>query len=508
MEKLLEMKEICKSFGTNNVLKNVQFDLFAGEVHALIGENGAGKSTLMKILMGMYKKDSGSLSVLGSDEAYTNPDQALKAGVAMIHQELNPIPDMSVAENIFLGKEKRKWIFTSKKEQEKESKRYLDMLGIDLEPSVLMRELSVSEMQMVEIAKALSYGARIIIMDEPTSAITEAEVEKLFQNIKMLKEQGTGIIYISHKMDELFEISDRITVLRDGQYVFSKKTKDLCPNDLIKAMVGREITEIYPESKSKIGEVILKVKHASRKGEFKKIDFELRKGEKLGIAGLMGAGRTELMMAVFGAAKLEEGEIEIGGVPVRIQSPKDAIRQKIALVTEDRKRYGLNLTASVEDNAVSVIESSLSKFGFYRRKLGRKAAEEMISRMNTKVTGMDQIVGSLSGGNMQKVVLSKWLLNDPDIIIFDEPTRGIDVGAKVEIYNLMNELKKQGIAVMFVSSEMPEVMGIADRIIVMCDGRITGEVSAREATQDEILTMATSFENKSIKETEGGSKNE
>ena len=245
MEKLLEMKEICKSFGTNNVLKNVQFDLFAGEVHALIGENGAGKSTLMKILMGMYKKDSGSLSVLGSDEAYTNPDQALKAGVAMIHQELNPIPDMSVAENIFLGKEKRKWIFTSKKEQEKESKRYLDMLGIDLEPSVLMRELSVSEMQMVEIAKALSYGARIIIMDEPTSAIT-----------KMLKEQGTGIIYISHKMDELFEISDRITVLRDGQYVFSKKTKDLCPNDLIKAMVGREITEIYPESKSKIGEVI------------------------------------------------------------------------------------------------------------------------------------------------------------------------------------------------------------------------------------------------------------
>lgn len=227
MEKLLEMKEICKSFGTNNVLKNVQFDLFAGEVHALIGENGAGKSTLMKILMGMYKKDSGSLSVLGSDEAYTNPDQALKAGVAMIHQELNPIPDMSVAENIFLGKEKRKWIFTSKKEQEKESKRYLDMLGIDLEPSVLMRELSVSEMQMVEIAKALSYGARIIIMDEPTSAITEAEVEKLFQNIKMLKEQGTGIIYISHKMDELFEISDRITVLRDGQYVFSKKTRGI-----------------------------------------------------------------------------------------------------------------------------------------------------------------------------------------------------------------------------------------------------------------------------------------
>lgn len=452
MEKLLEMKEICKSFGTNNVLKNVQFDLFAGEVHALIGENGAGKSTLMKILMGMYKKDSGSLSVLGSDEAYTNPDQALKAGVAMIHQELNPIPDMSVAENIFLGKEKRKWIFTSKKEQEKESKRYLDMLGIDLEPSVLMRELSVSEMQMVEIAKALSYGARIIIMDEPTSAITEAEVEKLFQNIKMLKEQGTGIIYISHKMDELFEISDRITVLRDGQYVFSKKTKDLCPNDLIKAMVGREITEIYPESKSKIGEVILKVKHASRKGE-----------------------------------------IEIGGVPVRIQSPKDAIRQKIALVTEDRKRYGLNLTASVEDNAVSVIESSLSKFGFYRRKLGRKAAEEMISRMNTKVTGMDQIVGSLSGGNMQKVVLSKWLLNDPDIIIFDEPTRGIDVGAKAEIYKIIEELACKGKGIIIISSEMPELIGLSQRIIVLHEGEQTGELRGKEMTQENIMTLASGY---------------
>ena len=298
---------------------------------------------------------------------------------------------------------------------------------------------------------------------------------------------------MDNKMDELFEISDRITVLRDGQYVFSKKTKDLCPNDLIKAMVGREITEIYPESKSKIGEVILKVKHASRKGEFKKIDFELRKGEKLGIAGLMGAGRTELMMAVFGAAKLEEGEIEIGGVPVRIQSPKDAIRQKIALVTEDRKRYGLNLTASVEDNAVSVIESSLSKFGFYRRKLGRKAAEEMISRMNTKVTGMDQIVGSLSGGNMQKVVLSKWLLNDPDIIIFDEPTRGIDVGAKAEIYKIIEELACKGKGIIIISSEMPELIGLSQRIIVLHEGEQTGELRGKEMTQENIMTLASGY---------------
>ena len=493
MEKLLEMKNICKSFGTNRVLKNVQFDLFNGEVHALIGENGAGKSTLMKILMGMYKKDSGSLSVMGSDEAYANPDQALKAGVAMIHQELNPIPDMSVAENIFLGKEKRKWIFVDKKEQEKEAKKYLDMLGVELDPSVLMRELSVSEMQMVEIAKALSYGAKIIIMDEPTSAITESEVEKLFQNIKMLKEKGTGIIYISHKMDELFKISDRITVLRDGQYVFSKETKKLQANDLIKAMVGREITEIYPESKSKIGEVILKVKHASRKGEFKEVDFELRAGEKLGIAGLMGAGRTELMMAVFGAAKLAEGEIEIKGNVVKIKSPKDAIRQKIALVTEDRKRYGLNLSASVEDNAVSVIEGSLSKFGFYNKKAGKKAASEMIGRMNTKITGMDQIVGSLSGGNMQKVVLAKWLLNDPDIIIFDEPTRGIDVGAKAEIYKIIEELACKGKGIIIISSEMPELIGLSQRIVVLHEGEQTGELRDKEMTQENIMALASGY---------------
>lgn len=493
MEKLLEMKNICKSFGTNRVLKNVQFDLFAGEVHALIGENGAGKSTLMKILMGMYKKDSGSLSVMGSDEAYANPDQALKAGVAMIHQELNPIPDMSVAENIFLGKEKRKWIFVDKKEQEKEAEKYLDMLGVELDPSALMRDLSVSEMQMVEIAKALSYGARIIIMDEPTSAITEAEVEKLFQNIRMLKEKGTGIIYISHKMDELFKISDRITVLRDGQYVFSKETEKLQANDLIKAMVGREITEIYPESKSRVGEVILKVKHASRKGEFKKIDFELHSGEKLGIAGLMGAGRTELVMAVFGAAKLAEGEIEIKGNVVKIKSPKDAIRHKIALVTEDRKRYGLNLSASVEDNAVSVIEGSLSKFGFYNKKAGKKAAAEMIGRMNTKITGMDQTVGSLSGGNMQKVVLAKWLLNDPDIIIFDEPTRGIDVGAKAEIYKIIEELACRGKGIIIISSEMPELIGLSQRIIVLHEGEQTGELRDKEMTQENIMALASGY---------------
>ena len=495
MEKvLLNMKAISKTFGSVQALKEVSLDLYAGEVLALMGENGAGKSTLMNILSGSLQPTKGEIYLKGEKVTVPGPIAAKKLGISKIHQELQIVPEMSVAENIFLGRwMKKKGGSVDFKTMAAEARKYLEMLDVHVDPATKLKDLRIGEQQLVEIAKAISLNSEIIIMDEPTSAITEAEVEKLFQNIKMLKEQGTGIIYISHKMDELFEISDRITVLRDGQYVFSKKTKDLCPNDLIKAMVGREITEIYPESKSKIGEVILKVKHASRKGEFKKIDFELRKGEKLGIAGLMGAGRTELMMAVFGAAKLEEGEIEIGGVPVRIQSPKDAIRQKIALVTEDRKRYGLNLTASVEDNAVSVIESSLSKFGFYRRKLGRKAAEEMISRMNTKVTGMDQIVGSLSGGNMQKVVLSKWLLNDPDIIIFDEPTRGIDVGAKAEIYKIIEELACKGKGIIIISSEMPELIGLSQRIIVLHEGEQTGELRGKEMTQENIMTLASGY---------------
>ena len=317
MEKLLEMKEICKSFGTNNVLKNVQFDLFAGEVHALIGENGAGKSTLMKILMGMYKKDSGSLSVLGSDEAYTNPDQALKAGVAMIHQELNPIPDMSVAENIFLGKEKRKWIFTSKKEQEKESKRYLDMLGIDLEPSVLMRELSVSEMQMVEIAKALSYGARIIIMDEPTSAISEKEAEKLFTIIRKLRSEGKGIIYITHRMEEIFQITDRVTVMRDGKIIGTKETKDATTDWVTNSMLGKEVDKELDKKDRKTGEVLLDVKGLTKANIFQNISFQVHRGEIVVLSGLVGAGRTEVMRAIFGIDPYDSGEITFKGEPIK-----------------------------------------------------------------------------------------------------------------------------------------------------------------------------------------------
>lgn len=498
MSQLLEMEDVNKSFGTNHVLRNVRFDLHSGEVHALIGENGAGKSTLMKILMGIYDADSGEVKISGEKVVFSDPSQALHMGVAMIHQELNPIPDMSIAENIFMGKEKKKGFFSDKKSQEKEASLYMEMLGLDLSPSTLMRNLDVSQMQMVEIAKTLSYGAKIIIMDEPTSAITDSEVEKLFQNIRKLKSQGIGIIYISHKMDELFEISDRITVLRDGRYVLTSDTGDITPQELIRAMVGREINEIYPEHKSEIGKTLLSVKNAGRAGEFKNISFDLHRGEKLGIAGLMGAGRTELVMALFGAERLTEGTVEIEGKEVHIRSPRDAINHKMALVTEDRKYYGLNLMASVEDNIVSVIEKNISKGGFYNRGKGRKYAEDMVGKLDVKVTGVKQIVKSLSGGNQQKVVLAKWLLNDPDIIIFDEPTRGIDVGAKTEIYRMIEDLACQGKGIVIISSEMPELIGLSHRMIVLHEGKMTGKLKKEEMSQENIMTLASGYSKEEI----------
>lgn len=498
MELLLSMQDINKSFGTNRVLQNVRFELRKGEVHALIGENGAGKSTLMKILMGIYSADSGKVRIFDKEKTFLSPSQALHAGVAMIHQELNPIMEMSVAENIFMGKEIKRGSFVDKRNQEEKAAACLRMLGVEIPPGTLMKDLNVSEMQMVEIAKALSYGARIMIMDEPTSAITDSEVEKLFSNIRKLKEQGVGIIYISHKMDELFEISDRITVLRDGQYVMTSDTKDITSRQLIQAMVGREINEIYPEHKSTIGETILSVKNAGRTGEFKNISFELHKGEKLGVAGLMGAGRTELVMALFGAVRLTEGGIEVNGKPVNIRSPKDAVSHKLALVTEDRKLYGLNLIGTVGDNIVSVVEKKFAKGGFYNRRKCSSLAEDMVKRLSIKVTGIKQIVGSLSGGNQQKAVLAKWLLNEPDIIIFDEPTRGIDVGAKTEIYKMIEELACEGKGIIIISSEMPELIGLSHRMIVLHEGEMTGELKEKEMTQENIMTLASGYRKEEV----------
>lgn len=490
MVPLLKMQNISKTFGTNKVLDHVQFDLMPGEVHALIGENGAGKSTLMKILMGIYEADEGTVEMEGKKVFFPNPSKALEAGIAMIHQELNPILDMSVAENIFTGKEIRKHGFVDKKAQEEEATHYLEELGVTISPATLMRKLSVSEIQMVEIAKTLSWGARIIIMDEPTSAITESEVGKLFDNIRMLTKKGIGIIYISHKMDELFEISDRITVLRDGTYISTSDTAEITPRELIRRMVGRDITEIYPEHRSKIGEKVLSVKDVSRTGEFSNISFELHRGEKLGIAGLMGAGRTELVMALFGANRLDSGSIEIDGKAVQMKSPGDAIAHKMALISEDRKFYGLNLIGSVEDNIVSIIEGKISRFGFFDKRKSRELTDDMIGKLRIKTSSPKQLVKNLSGGNQQKVVLAKWLLDDPDILIFDEPTRGIDVGAKAEIYKIIEELACEGKAIIIISSEMPELIGLSHRMIVMHEGEKTGELSGEEMTQERIMTLA------------------
>jgi len=491
MEKLLQMSHVDKAFAQNKVLQDVEFNLYPGEVHALIGENGAGKSTLMKILMGVYQADGGTIVVKGREQMFHTPTQALNAGIAMIHQELSPIPDLSIAENIFVGRELHKWGIVDQKKQHKLAIRYLEQLGVSLNPATLMRNLSVSELQMVEISKTISYGARIIIMDEPTSAITETEVQKLFASIRYLQSQGIGIIYISHKMDELFEISQRITVLRDGRRVGTVNTPDITRRQIISMMVGRELSDIYPHHGNHPGKPVLSVEHLTRKGCFRDVSFQLRQGEKLGIAGLMGAGRTELVMTIFGALQKDSGGVCKEGQPLEITRPWHAIRQGIALISEDRKLYGLNLLGSVRDNAVSVIEKKICRWGFlFRGKVADKKAREMIHTLNIKITAPSQLVGSLSGGNQQKVVLAKWLLNQPDILIFDEPTRGIDIGAKVEIYKLIDSLAQEGKSIIIISSEMPEIIGLCNRILVMHEGTITGELTGDEILQENIMALA------------------
>ena len=496
MSSVLEFKNISKYFPGVKALDNICFKAYGGEVLAFLGENGAGKSTLLKVLNGDYQPTNGEYLLDGVQKHFSSPHEAIQEGISVIYQERQILLELSVAENIYLGRmPSKKFGIIDKAKANQMAQKIIDDFGLPISPTTKVKDLSIAYQQMVEIMKAYSReNLKVICFDEPTASLSDAEIDSLFEVIAKLKAQGKIIIYVSHRMKEIQQIADKVAIFKDGHYVDTVITKEVPEQQLIKMMVGRDLGDIFKnlDRNDKIGDVLLEVKGVSS-DYVKENSFVLHKGEVLGFSGLVGAGRTELMMAVFGAAKLEEGEIEIGGVPVRIQSPKDAIRQKIALVTEDRKRYGLNLTASVEDNAVSVIESSLSKFGFYRRKLGRKAAEEMISRMNTKVTGMDQIVGSLSGGNMQKVVLSKWLLNDPDIIIFDEPTRGIDVGAKAEIYKIIEELACKGKGIIIISSEMPELIGLSQRIIVLHEGEQTGELRGKEMTQENIMTLASGY---------------
>jgi len=496
-EKIVSMRGICKNFPGVKALDNVEFELRAGEVMALLGENGAGKSTLMKILSGVYTRDSGEMEILGSKYGDLTPKQAQELGVAIIHQEINMCRHLSVAENIFLGREKTKNSILSNAEMEAEARNILNELKIDISPSQVVGELTISKQQMVEIAKALSINAKILVMDEPTSSLTSKEIDDLFRIIRTLKENGRGIVYISHRLEELQHIVDRVTVMRDGQYITTMNYADTTINEIITHMVGREIKEKFPRVSCKKGKEVFTVRNLNAGRMVRDINFSLYEGEVVGFAGLMGAGRTETTRAIFGIDPKESGEILLDGKELKINRPMDAIKAGIVLAPEDRKKDGLCTKLSIRHNlALPNLDLICDSLGVVNRRKEDGLCQKAITSLAVKTADVDTDAGNLSGGNQQKVVVGKWLARNSRVVIFDEPTRGIDVAAKVEIYNIINQLKLQGIAVMFVSSEMPEVMGISDRIIVMCDGRITGEVMTEETTQNEILTLATRFESK------------
>lgn len=488
---IVHMANIKKSYSNIEVLHGVSLTVREGEVHALLGENGAGKSTLVKILMGEEKLDEGEIFWEGCAIKISNPGEAQKTGLSMIHQELNLIPDMTVAENMFAGREIKKGCIVRKQQQNKAAGEALEKIGLELEPKLKVRQLKTAQMQMVEIAKAVSFGARLIIMDEPTSSISQGESEKLFAVIRKLKAKGISFIYISHRLEEIFYIADRITVLRDGMIVGEGDTKSFDKDSLIQLMVGRELKDYYPARKNSLKEkVVLTAKGLSRKHEFQDIHFELRQGEILGFGGLVGAGRTEMAMSLFGLTKLDGGEVELFGKPVHLKTSRNAIAHRLALIPEDRKNVGLNLQGNITDNIMAVTEKKYSRYGCINYKRRKKATSEMIDKLAIKTGSFSQLVGKLSGGNQQKVVLAKWLLNEPDILILDEPTRGIDVGSKAEIYKLINNMAKQGKSIIFISSEMPELIGMCDRIIVLCEGRVTGVLEGEEITQERIMALA------------------
>ena len=498
-EYIIEMQGICKQFPGVKALDNVSFHLKGGEVMALLGENGAGKSTLMKILSGVYPKDGGTLKVFGQTVDALTPKRAQELGISIIHQELNLCRHLTVAENIFLGRERIHGLrMLSQSEMNAEAGKILQNLRIDLEPTTIVGDLQVSKQQMVEIAKALSTNARVLIMDEPTSALTSNEIEELFRIILQLRDEGRGIVYISHRLEELQHIVDTVTILRDGQFILESPFKDISMNDIIANMVGREIKEKFPRVHCEKGKKVLEVKHLNAGRMVRDVSFESYEGEILGFAGLMGAGRTETTRAIFGVDPKESGQIFIDGKEIKIANPMDAIRNGLVLAPEDRKKDGLCTKLSVRANIElpNLDIASTKRMGVVNRRTVSQMVRDAIKNFTIKLASPEVDAGSLSGGNQQKVVVSKWLARQSRVVIFDEPTRGIDVAAKVEIYHLMNKLKQDGISVIFVSSEMPEVLGIADRIIVMCDGRITGEMMIEDATQEKILELATRFESK------------
>ncbi|MED4866779.1 sugar ABC transporter ATP-binding protein [Heyndrickxia faecalis] len=493
---LLKMEGISKTFPGVKALSNVRFDLYEGEVHALLGENGAGKSTLMKILTGIYQKDEGTIEYLGEQIEVKDIREAQKLGISMIHQELNLAPHLTVAQNIFIGREPKGslGLFLDEKKLNNEAQKLFDRLNINLNPRELVGNLTVAKQQMVEIAKALSFDSKVLIMDEPTAALTDAEIEALFVMIRKLRADGVGVIYISHRMEELQKITDRLSIMRDGTYVGTLNTKDATIDQIIGMMVGRKIDyNRKPAIKQSSKEVVLEVKNLNRGRAIKDVSFSLHKGEILGFAGLMGAGRTEVARAIFGADRLDSGEIFIKGQKVQINSPEDAVNHGIGYLSEDRKQFGLMVDMDVKTNIVMASMKDFQRpLGWINAPKMKQQSEKMVQRLRIKTPSIKQTVKNLSGGNQQKVIIGKWLIRDTDIFIFDEPTRGIDIGAKDEIYRLLDELAQQGKSIMMISSELPEILRLSHRIIVMCEGRITGKLeNDKNATQESIMALAT-----------------
>jgi ribose transport system ATP-binding protein len=489
----LEMRQICKSFPGVRALDKVDLTVYKGEIHAICGENGAGKSTLMKILSGAEQMDTGEILLEGKKVHLDNPIRALHLGISTIYQELNLAPYLTAAENIFLGREPAGTLpgFVNFTDMYRRAEQIIESLGVHLDVRLPVNRLSIAQQQMVEIARAASRESKIIIMDEPSATLTEHELASLFALMRKLKSEGIAIIYISHRLEEIFGLCDRVTVMRDGQLVSTHNVSELDRQQIIRLMVGRELNQMIPERNVPIGDPVLKVEKVSRKGKLKDISLTVRSGEVVGIAGLVGAGRTELAKVIFGADPMDSGEIQFMGKPVHIDSPKKAIEIGIGLVTEDRKAEGLVLPRTVRENITLANLHNISKGGFIQSGSERTIAEHYIKDLSIKTPSMNQIVKNLSGGNQQKVVLAKWLCTQSKFLIFDEPTRGIDVGAKAEIYNLMNTLAGQGVAILMISSDLPEILGMSDRILVMHEGRIAGELMKSEATQEKIMHLAT-----------------
>jgi ribose transport system ATP-binding protein len=492
---LVSMEGIEKSFPGVHALSQCRFELLAGEVHALVGENGAGKSTLMKVLAGVYRKDAGQILFKGREVEILNPRTAQLLGISIVHQELNLMNHLTVAQNIFIGREPRVGLpfWLDEKKINTQAEQLFETLHMKLDPHTRVADLTVAKQQMVEIARALSYNSEVLIMDEPTAALTETEIEDLFRIIRQLRDKGVGVVHISHRLEELKQISDRITVMRDGHYIDTMRTSEVTIDRIIHMMVGRTIFESTPEvPENPNQEVVLEVKNLNRGKVIKDVSFNLKRGEILGFSGLIGAGRTEVARAIFGADPIDGGEIYVHGKRARIKSPNNAVRFGIGYLSEDRKRYGVTLGMDVQNNIVlATFKKFLGYFGWVNNAKIRVTADHYVDALSIKTPTLQQLVRNLSGGNQQKVVIGKWLAADTEILIFDEPTRGIDVGAKSEIYRLLNDLAHQGKAIIMISSELPEILRMSHRVIVMCEGRITGELNIADATQEKIMTYAT-----------------